>query len=109
MAVFLKPVQILQGFSGGSAVENPAANAGDGGSIPGLGRSPGDSSGNFIVSNPILECFLYYSFFVVVPVETESHQIPTSLLGRECHRPRVWVGLEERAVIKWNSLCSFLY
>ena len=28
-------------FSGGSVVKNPPAKAGDAGSIPGLGRSPG--------------------------------------------------------------------
>ena len=34
------------GFPGGSVVKNPPANAGDVGSIPGLGRSPGDGNGN---------------------------------------------------------------
>ena len=32
--------------SGGSVVKNPAANAGDLGWIPGLGRSPGEEDGN---------------------------------------------------------------
>ena len=31
--------QDLKGFPGGSVVKNPPANAGDMGSIPGLGRS----------------------------------------------------------------------
>ena len=31
---------------GGSGVKNPPANAGDGGSIPGSGRSPGVGNGN---------------------------------------------------------------
>ena len=35
-----------RGFPGGSAVKNPPANAGDVGSIPGLGRSPGKQNGN---------------------------------------------------------------
>ena len=35
-----------QGFSGGSAVKNPPAKAGDKGSIPGPGRSPGEGNGN---------------------------------------------------------------
>ena len=35
-----------EGFPGGSVVENPPANAGDVGSIPGLGRSPGEGNGN---------------------------------------------------------------
>ena len=30
------------GFPGGSVVKNPPTNAGDTGSIPGLGRSPGE-------------------------------------------------------------------
>ena len=34
------------GFSGGSVVKNPPVNAGDMGSIPGLGRSPGKGNGN---------------------------------------------------------------
>ena len=34
------------GFPGGSAVENPSANAEDEGSIPGLGRSPGEGNVN---------------------------------------------------------------
>ena len=33
------------GFPGGSAVMNPLANAGAVGSIPGLGRSPGEGNG----------------------------------------------------------------
>ena len=34
------------GFPGDSVVKNPPANAGDTGSIPGLGRSPGEKIGN---------------------------------------------------------------
>ena len=34
------------GFLGGSAVQNLLANAGDSGSIPGSGRSPGEGNGN---------------------------------------------------------------
>ena len=34
------------GFPGGSVVKNPHANAGDRGSIPGSGRSPGEGNGN---------------------------------------------------------------
>ena len=34
------------GFPGGSVVKNLLANAGDAGSIPGLGRSPGEGNGN---------------------------------------------------------------
>ena len=34
------------GFPGGSVVKNPPANAGDVGSIPVSGRSPGEGNGN---------------------------------------------------------------
>ena len=34
------------GFPGGSVVKNTPANAGDVGSIPGSGRSPGGGNGN---------------------------------------------------------------
>ena len=34
------------GFPGGSVVKNPPANAGDSGSIPELGRSPGEGNSN---------------------------------------------------------------
>ena len=35
-----------EGFPGGSLVKNPPANAGNPGSIPGLGRSPGEGNGH---------------------------------------------------------------
>ena len=35
-----------QGFPGGTVLENPPANAGDSGLIPGSGRSPGKGNGN---------------------------------------------------------------
>ena len=37
---------LLQGFPGGSEVKASASNAGDPGSIPGSGRSPGEGNGN---------------------------------------------------------------
>ena len=47
------------GFPGGSVVKNPPANAGDVGSIPGLGRSLGDKNGNPLqyscLENPLTE------------------------------------------------------
>ena len=36
------------GFPWGSVVKNPPANAGDGGSIPGSGRSPGKGNGTLV-------------------------------------------------------------
>ena len=43
--VFKHYLKKIQGFPGGSLVKNPPANAGDAGSIPGLGRSPGEGNG----------------------------------------------------------------
>ena len=39
-------VDFILGFPGGSEVKASASNAGDLGSIPGLGRSPGEGNGN---------------------------------------------------------------
>ena len=45
------------GFPGGSDGEEPTCSAGDRGSIPGLGRSPGEENGNplqyLCVENPM--------------------------------------------------------
>jgi len=38
-------VEFVLGSPGGSVVKNPPANARDMGSIPGLGRSPGEGNG----------------------------------------------------------------
>ena len=44
-------------FPGGSEVKELASNSGDAGSIPGLGRSPGEGNGNplqyFLPGNPM--------------------------------------------------------
>ena len=37
---------LITGFSGGSVVKNPRVNAGDAGSVPGSGRSPGGGNGS---------------------------------------------------------------
>ena len=39
-------ISVYMGFSGDSAVKNLPANAGDVGSIPGSGKSPGEGNGN---------------------------------------------------------------
>ena len=45
--VFFNPLyRKLEGFRGGSVVQNPTANVGDMGLIPGLERSPGEGNGN---------------------------------------------------------------
>ena len=39
-------IMMMVGFPGGSVAKNLPANAGDTGSTPGLGRSPGEGNGN---------------------------------------------------------------
>ena len=51
------------GFPGGSVVKNPPANAGDAGSIPGWGRSPGEGNGN-----PLQFSFFFFFFPTLTPV-----------------------------------------
>ena len=43
---FLGHIDVSLGFPGNSVAKNPPANVGDVGSIPGLGRSPGEQNGN---------------------------------------------------------------
>ena len=66
--VFLYPFVIdifllSSGFPGGSDVKASAYNVGDPGSIPGLGRSPGDGNGNPLqyscLENPVDGGILY--------------------------------------------------
>ena len=45
------PLLPFQGFPGGSDGRESACNAGDWGSIPGLGRSPGDGNGKPLQSS----------------------------------------------------------
>ena len=50
-------IPVMLSFPGGSEVKETAWNAGDPGSIPGLGRSPGEGNGNPLqyscLENPI--------------------------------------------------------
>ena len=45
--MFMKTIPKV-GFPGGSVVKNLSAVAGDVGSLPGLGRAPGEGSGNLL-------------------------------------------------------------
>ena len=57
ITVIVKCHILYMGFPGGSVVKNPLANAGDMGSIPASGRSPGEGNGNpfqyYCLGNPI--------------------------------------------------------
>ena len=44
----LFPLKSQKGFPGGSEVKASACNSGDLGSIPGLGRSPGEGNGTLL-------------------------------------------------------------
>ena len=44
--LLFKSPKLYLGFPGGSEVKASACNVGDPGSIPGLGRSPGEGNGN---------------------------------------------------------------
>ena len=44
--ILTKGNKFVEGFPGGSLVKNPPANAGDAGSIPGLGSSLREGNGN---------------------------------------------------------------
>ena len=48
---FQTPNIILKGFPDGSVVKNLSANAGDSGSIPGLGRSPEEGNDNPLLNS----------------------------------------------------------
>ena len=55
------PTPVFFGFPGGSAGKESACNVGDLGSIPGLGRSPGEENGN------PLQCFAWKIPWTEVP------------------------------------------
>ena len=62
---------LMKGFPSGTVIKNPPAKAGDLGSIPGLGRSPGGGNGN-----PF-----YYSCWRIPWVENPDQQQSTVLQG----------------------------
>ena len=55
----MQAAKVSGGISGGSVVKNPPVNAGDVGSIPGSGRSPGEVNDNPLqyscLGNPMTE------------------------------------------------------
>ena len=62
----------MTGFPGGSVVKNPAANAGDTGLIPRLGRSPREGN-----SNPLLYSYLGN------PIDREAWQVTVQEVTQE--------------------------
>ena len=64
--VYLK-LDSNMGFPGGSDSKESACNAGDPGSIPGLGRSPGEGNGNPLLQYSCLENLMDRSLVVYSP------------------------------------------
>ena len=69
-----------RGFLGGSLIKNPSAHvgdAGDVGSIPGLGRSPGEGNGNSLqyscLGNPMDKSLAGYSPRSHKKLDTTEH------------------------------------
>ena len=61
-----------RGFSGGSVVKNLPANAGDVGSTPGLGRSPGGENGNPLQYSWLGNSMDRETWWAIVPGVVES-------------------------------------
>ena len=76
------------GFPGGSEVKASASNAGDPGSIPGLGRSPGEGNGNPLqyscLENP-MDGEAWWATVHGVAKESDTteqlHYIPGTVIG----------------------------
>ena len=96
-------------FSGGSVVKNPLANAGDAGSIPGSGRSPGEGNGNplqhFCLENPMDRGAWWAAAHGVANSRTRLSYLPftftvgerkSELGGQNRKRSPKWRRLEDR-------------
>ena len=66
------PTPVFLGFPGGSAGKESARNAGDLGSIPGLGRSPGEGKGY-----PLQYCALENSMYCIAHGVAKSQTQPS--------------------------------
>ena len=96
-----------KGFPGDSVVKNPPANSGDTGSIPGLGRSPGEGNGNLppyysCLGNPVNRGAWQATVHRVTKGQTwlSDHTTTSTIRGRRdwnsLHHVR---GCSEKAVI----------
>ena len=72
---------LLWGFPGGSMVKNPPVNAGDGGLIPGSGRSPGGGNDNSLqytcLENPMDRGAWWATVHGVTKSQTRLKQLST--------------------------------
>ena len=63
---------LMDFFPGGSDAKESACNAGDPGSIPGLGRSPGEGNGNPLQYSCLTNFMDKGAWWATVPGVTES-------------------------------------
>ena len=67
-------------------VKNPPANAGDVGSISGLGRSPGEGNGNPLLysclGNPMDRGAWWYTLHGVAELDTTEHEAGAQRMGK---------------------------
>ena len=68
----LKQAKPLEGFPGSSAGKESTCNAGNPGSIPGLGRSPGEGNGNPLQYSCLENSMDRGSWWVAIHVVTKS-------------------------------------
>ena len=101
--------KMSKGFSGGSAVKNPPFNAGDEGSVPGLGRSPGGGHGIPLqcscLENPIDRGDWWATVYRVTEIQTWLKQLSTCTQDEQACRitkGRLMVGL-----IVWPKLQEY--
>ena len=88
---------VTRGFSDGSAVKNLLANAGDLGSIPGSGRSPGGRKGNPL-QHSYLESPMDRGAWWTHP---QAHKNRTQLSAERC--PQMWPREREAARLAVSS------
>ena len=92
------------GFPGGSASKESACNVGDLGSIPGLGRSPGEGNGD-----PVQYSALKYSMNCIVCGVTESDTTERYLLSSGTHLPSFFtfpICFKCQRTIEWSILSA---
>ena len=90
-----KPIVVdYWGFQGGSVVKNVPANAGDPGSIPGSGRSPGEGNGN------PLQCSFLENSLDRGARQARVHGVTKSQTGLSTHAHRQLLRRNWRT---WNS------
>ena len=90
----------MWGFPCSSVSEEPACNAGDQGSIPGLGRSPGGGHGNPLLENPMDRGAWWATAHGVARVRHNLATKPPPLI-----HATTWM-IFENIMLKWKKLVT---